>query len=126
VAHPALRAFSLVFFFGYAITLVVAGAEGAVLARFAFPDDASVDLSSHYRFLRALELCFGVVALAYWRRIFTERLPNLIFLATMSAGVAARLLGVAVDGRPGALVVGVIAWELFGVVVIFLATRGVR
>ena len=126
MAHPALRALSLVFFFGYVVTLVVAGAEGALLARFAFPDDASADLSSHYRFLRALELCFGVVALAYWRRIFTERLPNLIFLAAMSAGVAARLLGLVVDGRPGAPVVGVIAWELVGVVVILLGTRGVR
>lgn len=126
MANPVLRLAALVLFFGYAVTLVLAGAEGALLAEFAFPDDADADLTSHYRFLRALELCFGVVALAYWRRIFTQRLANTIFLAAMAAGVAARLLGLAVDGRPGALVLAVIAWELVGVVVIFLATRSVR
>lgn len=113
-------------FFGYAVTLVGAGLEGALVARFAVPEATDVDLLSNYRFLRALECCFGVVALVYWRRIFAERTPNLIFLAAMAAGVGARLLGLAVDGVPGALVLGVIAWELVGVVVILLATREAR
>ena len=95
-------------------------------ARFGFPDDAEADVVSNYRFLRALELCFGVVAITYWRRIFRERTPNLIFLSAMAVGVAARLLGLAVDGWPGLLVLGVIVWELAGVVAIFLATRAVR
>lgn len=126
MADPLLRHAALILFFGYAATLVLAGAEGAVAARFGFPDDAEADVLSNYRFLRALELCFGVVALAYWRRIFAERTPNVIFLAAMAAGVAARLLGLAVDGWPGLLVLGVIVWELAGVVVIFLATRAAR
>jgi Domain of unknown function (DUF4345) len=126
VAAPLLRNAALVLFFGYAATLVLAGAEGAVAAQFAFPDDAEADLASTYRFLRALELCFGVVAIAYWRRIFAERMPNLIFLSAMAAGVAGRLLGLAVDGWPGLLILGVIVWGLAGVVVIFLATRAVR
>jgi hypothetical protein len=126
VAHPLLRGAALVLFLGYAVTLVVAGAEGAVVAHFAFPGDADADLLSNYRFLRALELCFGVVALVYRRRIFAERTPNVLFLAAMAAGVAARLLGLAADGSPGPLVLGVIAWELTGVVVIFLATREAR
>jgi Domain of unknown function (DUF4345) len=126
VADPLLRVAALVLFFGYVATLVLAGAEGAVAAQFGFPDDAEADLANTYRFLRALELCFGVVAIVYRRRIFGERTPNVIFLSAMAAGVAARLLGLAVDGWPGLLVLGVIAWELAGVVVIFLATRGVR
>jgi hypothetical protein len=126
VADPILRNAALVLFFGYAATLVFAGAEGAVAARFGFPDDLDADVVSTYRFLRALELCFGVVALSYWRRIFAERTPNVIFLAAMAAGVAARLLSLAVEGWPGLLIGGVIAWELAGVVVIFLATRAVR
>jgi hypothetical protein len=126
VAHPLLRRAALVLFFGYAVTLVAAGAEGALVARFAFPDDAEADLLSNYRFLRALELCFGAVALAYWRRIFAERTPNVLFLSAMAAGVAARLLGLAVDGWPGVFFAAVIAWELVGVVVIFLTTRAVR
>lgn len=126
MAHPLLRTAALVLFLGYALTLVVAGAEGAVLAQFGFPDDADADLASHYRFLRALELCFGLFALAYRRQIFAQRVPNVIFLTAMAAGVSARLLGLAVDGSPGPLVLGVIAWELVGVVAIFLATREAR
>jgi hypothetical protein len=126
VAHPLLRRIALVLFFGYAAALVAAGAEGAVLAQFDVPDDAGAELLSHYRFLRALELCFGVAALVYRRRIFAERAPNLIFLSAMAAGVAARLLGLAVDGSPGPFLLAVLAWELVGVVVIFLATRDVR
>jgi hypothetical protein len=126
VAHPLLRTAALVLFFGYAATLVVAGAEGAVVARFAIPDDADAELLSHWRFLRALELCFGLVALVFWRRIFAERTPNLIFLSAMAAGAAARLLGLAVDGSPGTFVLAVLVWELAGVVVIFLATREAR
>lgn len=126
MAHPLLRAAALVLFFAYTATLVGAGAEGAVLAEVGFPDDADADFANHYRFLRALELCFGVAALVYWRRIFGERVPNVLFLSAMGAGAAARLLSAAVDGRPGAFVVAVIAWELVGVAIIFLATRSVR
>jgi hypothetical protein len=126
VAHPLLRTLALVLFFGYVAGLVVAGAEGAVLADFGVPEDAGAELLSHYRFLRGLELCFGVVALVFWRRIFAERTPNLIFLSAMAAGVAARLVGLVVDGSPGAFLLAVLAWELVGVVVIFLATRDVR
>jgi hypothetical protein len=137
VAHPLLRRAALVLFFGYAATLVVAGAWGAVAARLDFPlliglelsdipDAVEADLLNHYRFLRAVELCFGLFSIVYWRRIFTQRAPNTIFLTAMAAGVSARLIGLAVDGTPGLLVWSVIAWEVAGVVLIFLATRTAR
>jgi hypothetical protein len=132
-----VRRVALVFFFVYAATLVVAGLWGALLAQFDFPllldleldeipDDAEATLLSHYRFLRAVELCFGAFALAYWRQIFALRIPNVIFLTTMAAGGAARLVGLAFDGSPSGLVYAVLAWELVGVVVIFFATRPAR
>lgn len=137
MADALLRRAALVLFFGYAVTLVLAGAWGAVATRLDFPlvigldlsevpPDAEADLLNHYRFLRAVELCFGIFSLVWWRRIFGERTPNLIFLATMAAGVSARLLGLALDGTPGLLVFSVIAWEIAGVIVIFLATRPAR
>jgi hypothetical protein len=132
-----VRRVALVFFFVYAATLVVAGLWGALLAQFDFPlildleldeipDDAEATLLSHYRFLRAVEFCFGAFALAYWRQIFAQRIPNVIFLTTMAAGGAARLVGLAFDGSPSGLVYAVLAWELVGVVVIFFATRPAR
>ena len=125
------------FFFGYAATLVIAGAWGAVAARLDFPlviglelsdipNDAEADLLNHYRFLRALEFCFGLFAILYWRQIFEHRTANTIFLTAMAAGVSARLLGLAVDGTPSLLVLSVVAWEAAGLVVIFLATRSAR
>ena len=137
MADALLRRAALILFFGYAVTLVLAGAWGAVATRLDFPlvigldlsevpPDAEADLLNHYRFLRAVELCFGIFSLVWWRRIFGERTPNLIFLATMAAGVSARLLGLALDGTPGLLVFSVIAWEIAGVIVIFLATRPAR
>jgi len=137
VADALLRRAALVLFFGYAVTLVLAGVWGAVATRLDFPlvigldlsevpPDAEADLLNHYRFLRAVELCFGIFSLVWWRRIFGERTPNLIFLATMAAGVSARLLGLALDGTPGLLVFSVITWEIAGVIVIFLATRPAR
>ena len=77
---------ALVFFFVYAATLVVAGLWGALLAQFDFPiildleldeipDDAEATLLSYYRFLSAVEFCFGAFALAYWRQIFERRIP---------------------------------------------------
>jgi hypothetical protein len=137
VADPLLRRAALVLFFGYAATLVLAGLWGAVAARLDFPlviglelsdipNDAEADLLNHYRFLRALEFCFGLFAIVYWRRIFEERTVNMLFLTAMAAGVSARLIGIAADGTPGLLVFSVVAWEVAGVVVIFLATRAAR
>jgi hypothetical protein len=136
VAH-LVRRVALVFFVVYCATLVVAGLWGALLAQYDFPlildleldeipDDSEETLLSHYRFLRAVEFCFGLFALVYWRQIFAQRIPNVIFLTTMAAGGAARLLGLAFDGSPSGLVYAVLAWELVGVVVIFFATRPAR
>ena len=132
-----MRRLALVLFVGYTATLVVAGLWGALLAQYDFPlilgleldeipDDAEATLLSHYRFLRAVEFCFGLFSLVYWRQIFSQRIPNVIFLTTMTAGGVARLFGLAFDGSPSGLVYVVLAWELVGAVVIFFATRPAR
>jgi hypothetical protein len=101
---------SLVFFFGYAGLLVVAGAWGIIGARLDLPvllrlhvgwlpARAQANLLGQYRFLRALELGFGAFALVFRRSIY--RVPyNRVFLGTMACGVAARLLSLAADGTP--------------------------
>ena len=91
---------ALVFFFGYVLTLIVAGAWGIAGARLDMPwllrvhlgdlpHRAQANLLSQYRFLRAIELGFGLFALRYWREIFRLRSYNQIFLAAMACGVAA-------------------------------------
>lgn len=136
MAHSLLKWAALVLFFGYAGLLALAGAWGVVGARLDMPllldvdlDDlpatAEANLLAQYRFLRAVELGFGLVALVYWRRIFSLGPFNAWFLAIMGAGVAARLLSLALDGVPSAAMLSVLAWELVGVIAIFAYTRRV-
>ncbi len=57
-------------------------------------------LLSQYRFLRAIELSFGLWAMIHRAAIHTRRDANRLFLSVMAAGVAARLLSLALDGSP--------------------------
>ncbi len=134
MAHHALRRASLVFFFVYVASLIVAGAWGLVGARIDMwallrlhihdvPDRTAANLLSQYRFLRAIELGFGVFAFTHWRRIYNVRSYNRLFLSVMAAGVAARLLSLGLDGMPSWWMYLFLAQELVGVVLIFLATR---
>jgi hypothetical protein len=134
VAHQTLRRASLVFFFVYVASLIVAGAWGMVGARVDMwvllrlhlndlPDRTAANLLSQYRFLRAIEIGFGVFALTHWRRIYSIRTYNRLFLSVMAAGVAARLLSLGLDGGPSWWMYLFLGWELVGVVLIFLATR---
>jgi hypothetical protein len=134
VAHQTLRRASLVFFFVYVASLIVAGAWGMVGARVDMwvllrlhlndlPDRTAANLLSQYRFLRAIEIGFGVFALTHWRRIYSIRTYNRLLLSVMAAGVAARLLSLGLDGGPSWWMYLFLGWELVGVVLIFLATR---
>jgi hypothetical protein len=125
---------ALVLFFGYVVLLIVAGAWGIVGAHLDMrwllrvhlddlPDRAQANLLSQYRFLRAMELGFGLFALRYWREIFRLRSYNRIFLAAMASGVAARLISLGADGWPSWWMYTFLAWEVAGVVAIFVYTR---
>lgn len=128
MAHPLLKWSALVLFFGYVATLVFAGAGGALaapvdLSLTADLEDPSASLLAQHRFLRAVELGFGVFSLVYRREIFRRRAFNRGFLAVLAAGVAARLLSLAVDGVPSAAMLSFLAWELVAVPVVFVYTR---
>jgi hypothetical protein len=125
---------ALVLFFGYVVLLIVAGAWGIAGARLDMPwllrvhlgdlpHRAQANLVSQYRFLRAIELGFGLFALRYWRQIFSVRSYNRIFLVAMGGGVAARLLSLGADGLPSVWMYAFLAWELAGFVLILLYTR---
>lgn len=131
-----MRTAALVLFGGYVGLLIVAGAWGVVGARIDLPwllhvplgalPSGGPDLLSQYRFLRAIELGFGLFALLFHKEIFTQVTSNRLFLFAMAAGVVARLVSLALDGRPSAAMLGFLGWETVGVVVIAWHTRGVR
>jgi hypothetical protein len=88
------------------------------------PDRTAANLLSQYRFLRALELGFGLFAFTHWRRIYTLRSYNRLFLSVMTAGVAARLLSLALDGRTSWWMYLFLGWEPVGVVCLPRHARG--
>ncbi len=101
-----------VLFWAYVATVLAAGFWGLVGARLDFPvlmgqqvggldHGAAANVLSQYRFLRGLEAGFGLFAVAYRRDILGGPSPvNRLFLAAMGLGIAGRLVGWAVDGRP--------------------------
>jgi hypothetical protein len=129
-----VRRLSYVFYFTYAGLLAVAGAWGAILAG---PDvswflDVDLDrldptvsatLLSQDRFLRAIELGFGLFALRYWREVYRNIVVNRVFLTMMALGVAGRVLGFVVDGRSRAVMYFFAGYELVGLAVILVVTR---
>lgn len=132
-----MKAATTVLFGGYVALLLVAGAWGVVGARIDFPlllhlpldglaPEAEANLLSQYRFLRAIELGFGLFALRFRKEIFTISAFNQLFLFTMAGGVIARLIGLVVDGRPTGVMFGFLGWEAVGVIVIWWRTRAVR
>lgn len=130
----ALKWGSWAFFYGYVGLLIMAGAWGAVLGRVdqRLLFDLEVDrlapvteasMLSQYRFLRAIELGFGLWAILHRRDIHRVRAANHLFLFVMTAGVTARLLGLAIDGSPSGAMYFFLATELIGVTLIFAYTR---
>lgn len=123
------------FFYGYTGLCVVAGALGAVLARTdvalisGFDPRQELDerraatMLSQHRFLRALEMGFGVLSLHERERIHTDVAMNRLFLSLMAGGIAARAVGRAVDGRPRANAYAFGGSELVGLALIFAHTR---
>ncbi len=133
-ANAALRLPALAFFYGYVLTLIAAGALGMLLGRLDLryllgldpaqlaPLTAATTLSQ-YRFLRAIELGFGVTAFWFRDAIFRERTWNGLFLAVMAAGITGRLLGLAFDGRPSIPMLFFLVFELIGITLIFTYSR---
>ena len=116
-------------FIGYLAVCVIAGGWGVVGARWdqrhllgydptTLTPLASACVISQYRFLRALELGFGLYSWRFRQEIFSKRPYNALFLSIMSLGVAARLLSLAVDGRPSGWFYAFLISELVGVVLI--------
>lgn len=131
----ALAVASAGLFLGYVGALMGAGAWGALFPRTDArliegwnprddlpPRVAATRLSQH-RFLRAMELGFGLFALRSREQIFADREWNCLFLSAMGTGIAVRGVGLVADGSPGPLPYAFAGYELVAIGVIFAHTR---
>ncbi|MEO8146685.1 MAG: DUF4345 family protein [Bacteroidia bacterium] len=123
------------FYYGYIGTVILAGFWGAFLNPYfdyrllfhfdtqALPDYERINMLSQYRFLRAIELGFGLFAVLFVKNIFTEKKFNILFLIIMSSGILARVTSIIFDGLPSGLMFFFGGFELVGVVTIFFYSR---
>jgi len=126
---------SYFFFFTYIGTVVVAGLWGAFINPvwdFAtlfhiqindLNDYERINILSQYRFLRALELGFGIFALVFFKEIFSDTKFNNVFLIIMGLGIMARIVSWLVDGNPGLLTKFFLFYEAIGWVMIFVFSK---
>lgn len=123
-----------VFFWGYTLMLLGVGASGMLVAGWELSTVFALDLSAmggleratllnQYRFLKALELAFGLFCLAYRREIFGQPRALSLFLAGLSAGVVARACSWLVDGTPRLIFLAFMALELVTGVLVWLAAQ---
>src|SRR5690606_21005467 len=82
-----------------------------------------VNLLSQYRFLRALELGFGIFSILFLKEIFSIKKFNSLFLAVMGFGVLARVISWTMDGTPSGLFIFFLAYEAVGWSLIYIYSR---
>lgn len=110
-----MRTANYFFYYCYIGLVILAGFWGAfIFPEYDFsllfnldisslPDFQRINLLSQYRFLRAIELGFGVFAILFIETIFTEKKFNRLYLFIMAAGVLSRMISIAIDGSPGGM-----------------------
>lgn len=130
-----MRLANYFFYYSYIGLVIVAGFWGAFIYpefdyRLLFnletntlTDFQRINLLSQYRFLRAIEMGFGVFAILYVKSIFSKKEFNRLFIFIMGAGVLARIMSIVMDGIPSWMMLFFLAFELVGVVVIYFYSR---
>jgi len=133
-----MKSLSHFFFYTYIGLVLLAGFWGAFVApaldhRWLFKLDTStlnefsrINLISQYRFLRAIEMGFGLFTLLFRIEIFTMPKFNRLFLFIMLSGVLARAVSLAVEGNPSPCFWFFLLYELIGFVVIAIFTNSPR
>jgi|GEM_PF-728708 hypothetical protein len=125
-----MKLLSLFFFYTYIGLVVLAGFWGAFLGpeldyeiligldAETLNETTRANILSQYRFLRVMEVGYGLFAIVFRTEIFSVKKFNILFLTIMLGGVLARLLSLAVDGPPGWIFYFFMIYEGMGVVII--------
>jgi hypothetical protein len=130
-----MKKISYFFFYTYIGLVIVAGAWGAFINPtwdFAFLfgffiedlyDSERINILSQYRFLRAIELGFGIFSIMFFKEIFSEIKFNRLFLVIMGLGILARTVSWIVDGNPNLLTKFFLFYEALGWILISIYSK---
>jgi hypothetical protein len=133
-----IRPANYFFYYAYIGLVIVAGFWGAFINPYydyrllfnfdmhTLPDFQRINIMSQYRFLRAIELGFGIFSLLYAKDIFSKEKFNWLFIFIMGSGVLSRIISIIIDGSPSGLMFFFLIFELVGLTVIFLYSRKLR
>lgn len=115
----------------YALFLIVVGTVGLFCVRWELQVLYGLDLAqvgdaasfvSQYRFLKAVELAFGVFAFLQRREILAGGVECLIFLIGLAAGILARSLAWVSDGTPNPVFLLFMAFEIVTLLLVWAHT----
>lgn len=130
-----MKAATYFFFYTYIGLVLLAGFWGAFInPQFDFQqlfdlnlNDLSnyskINLLSQYRFLRAIEMGFGIFCFYFTIQIFTKKVFNTLFLIIMGSGILARIVSLIADGQPSTLSLFFMIYEFIALVFIVIYTR---
>ena len=130
-----MKRWALAGFWGYIGLVCVAGFWGAFINPWfdhrwlfhmdvrALPEFERINMLSQYRFLRALELGFGIICVSFMKEIFSQRAFNRLFLFSMGAGILARITSIVFDGMPSRWMWAFLVYEAIAWMLIFLFAR---
>ncbi|MFC4873967.1 DUF4345 family protein [Negadavirga shengliensis] len=123
------------FFFTYLGLVVLAGAWGMIgyvniefkmlmeLDLHSLDERSRINMLSQYRFLRGLEMGFGIWALTFRDEIFHHQKWNVLFLFAMGMGIFGRISSWLLDGSPNWPSMFFLFYEAIGWLIIFVHTR---
>lgn len=130
-----MKTLNYFFFYTYIGLVVLAGFWGAFLGAdldhklllnldtSTLTDTTRANVLTQYRFLRAMELGFGLFSIIFRKEIFTVKKFNMLFLCIMLAGVLARTVSLLADGSPGWIFYFFMVYEGIGVIIIYLYSK---
>lgn len=129
LARLVFTVYIWVFIASGALSILLAGWEMHWL--FGLPEGSFSSLEgrtllNQYRFLRAIELGFGMFCWALRQEIFTQARWNRLFLWTLLCIPAARSVSLALDGMAQMGFVSLMVVEYLAVSLLWWATRPVR
>ena len=130
-----MRSANYFFYYAYVGLVIIAGFWGAFVNPYfdyhllfnfdmhTLADFQRINIMSQYRFLRAIELGFGIFSILFVKNIFSEMKFNRLFIFIMSAGVLSRITSIMIDGSPSGLMYFFLGFEMVGLTVIYFYSR---
>lgn len=127
------------FFYTYIGLVLLAGFWGAFVAPqldfeylfaldlHSLEEQARTNMLSQYRFLRALELGYGLFAIVFLKEIFSVQKFNLLFLVVMACGIMARVFSGWQEGTPNGWTIFFLFYEATGwlLIAVYSTQKGI-